>query len=173
MRFKIVILAIAFLLVNARAYAELDYIKAAPGVSYTHAHVERTGGEMTEDPNSETGFSWTDTKLNNIEETNRIPLKKGHGFHVQLLLFTLPMDTPSVQVSWAHPPMTLPSGEVITQRTAAIPTESGMAFPGVSFTYTLDEDYELVEGDWVITFSHEGEELFQITFTTYKVSGPA
>jgi hypothetical protein len=170
MRPKIVILAIALSLINARAFSELDYIKAASGVSYTHAHVERTGGIMSEDPNSETGYSWTATKLTNVEETNRIPLIKGHGFHVQLLLFTLPVETTAIDVSWTHPAMALPSGDVIQYGAASIPTETGLAFPGASFTYTLDEDYELVEGDWVVTFSHQRKELFQITFTTYKVN---
>ncbi|RLA46235.1 MAG: hypothetical protein DRR06_05540 [Gammaproteobacteria bacterium] len=169
MKLRIVMLTIALAFCSANVYSAFDYLRAAEGVSYSHSHVQRTGGQLIEDPNSETGHSWVNTKLTNIEETNRIPLEKGHGFHVQLLLFTLPAETKAVEVSITHPRMVLPSGEILTNQTGSIPAQNaGMGFPEASFTYTLDEDYELVEGDWVITFTHQGDELFQITFTTYK-----
>ena len=163
-----IILLVASLLCAANVYSDLDYLRAADGVSYSHSHIQRTGGQLVEDPDSDTGQSWVGTKLSNIEETNRIPLKKGHGFNVQLLLFKLPADITAIEANITHPAMTLPSGEILESRTGSIPTKTEMGFPEVSFTYTLDEDYELVEGDWVITFTHQGEELFQITFTTYK-----
>jgi uncharacterized protein DUF3859 len=168
MKPRIIMLTIASMLFTVNVHSALEYLRAADGVSYSHSHVQRTGGQLVEDPNSDTGQSWVGTKLTNIEETNRIPLKRGHGFNVQLLLFKLPADTASIEAIITHPPMTLPSGEVLASRTGSIPTKTEMGFPEASFTYTLDEDYELVEGDWVITFSHQGEELFQITFTTFK-----
>jgi hypothetical protein len=169
MKLKTITLALALLLAAANTHSALDYLRAAEGVSHSHAHVQRTGGEMVDDPNSDTGSSWINTTLTNVEETNRIPLKKNHGFHVQLMMFKLPAETKSIQVTMTHPPMTLPSGEVLQEQGGAIPAQLGMGlFPEASFTYTLDEDYELVEGDWVLTFSHQGEELFQITFTTYR-----
>ena len=168
MKLKIIMLTIATLLCVANAHSELEYLRAAEGVSYSHSHIQRTGGQLIDDPNSDTGQSWVNTQLTNIEETNRIPLEKGHGFHVQLMLFKLPADTKSIDAIITHPPMTLPSGEILESRTGSVPTQTEMGFPEVSFTYTLDEDYELVEGDWVITFLHQGDELFQITFTTYK-----
>lgn len=149
------------------AWAERDYIQAVEGVSFTHAHVQRVSGELVDDPNSKTGKSWVGTKLTNVEQTNRIPLEKGHGFNVQLLLFLLPAETQFIDLSMNHPPMVLPSGEVLTNQSGSIPTDAAMLFPQASFTYTLDEDYELVEGDWELVFSHRGEELFNITFTTY------
>lgn len=169
MKLKTFLLTLALLLAGTHAYSALDYLKAAEGVSYSHAHVQRTGGELVDDPGTDTGSSWVNTTLTNIEETNRIPLIKGHGFHVQLMMFKLPAETQSIQVTMTHPPMTLPSGEVLKAQGGAIPTQPGMGlFPEASFSYTLDEDYELVEGDWVLIFSHQGEELFQITFTTYR-----
>lgn len=154
-------------------WAKDDYVEAAEGVSFTHAHIQRIGGELVDDPTSKTGKSWVNTKLSNVKETNRIPLVKGHGFNVQLLLFFLPAETQAIDVTMSHPPMALPSGEVLSTQSGRIPTEAEMLFPQVSFTYMLDEDYELVEGDWVLVFSHQGEELFNITFTTYRPTGTA
>ncbi len=171
MKLKTIIITLALFCAAAKTHSALDYLRAAEGVSYSHAHVRRTGGEIVADPNSDTGSRWINTKLTNVEETNRIPLKKGHGFHVQLMMFRLPAETISIQVAMTHPPMTLPSGEVLQKQGGAIPAKLEMGlFPEASFTYTLDEDYELVEGDWVLTFSHQGEVLFQITFTTYAES---
>ena len=150
------------------ARAEFDRIRVAEGVSFTHAHVQRTGGELADDANSKTGKRWVDTKLRSIEEAQRIPLVKGHGFNVQLLLLLLPTDTRFLDFSMIHPAMILPSGEVLTTQSGRIPTDAELLVPTVSFTYTLDEDYELVEGDWALAFSHRGEELFNITFTTYR-----
>ncbi|MBV1931040.1 MAG: hypothetical protein KUG71_04920, partial [Porticoccaceae bacterium] len=99
MKLKTITLTLALLLAAANAYSALDYLRAAEGVSYSHAHVQRTGGEMVDDPNSDTGSSWINTKLTNVEETNRIPLKKGHGFHVQLMMFKLSAETKSIQVT--------------------------------------------------------------------------
>jgi len=93
MKPSIIILTVASLLCAANVHSELDYLRAADGVSYSHSHVQRTGGQLVDDPNSDTGQSWVNTQLTNIEETNRIPLEKGHGFHVQLMLFKLPADT--------------------------------------------------------------------------------
>ncbi len=151
-------------------WAKRDYIHAVGGVSFTHAHVRRIDGDLVDDPNSKTGKSWVGIKLSNVEETNRIPLEKGHGFNVQLLLLLLPVDTQFIDLTLSHPSMTLPSGEVLSTQSGRIPTDAEMMFPQVSFTYTLDEDYELVEGDWVLVFSHQGEELFKITFTTYHLN---
>ncbi len=176
MKFRNIVLtfavSIALLFSWAKAYAGFDYLSAGDGVSFSHAHIQRTGGELVDDPNSNTGSSWINTTMSNIEETNRIPLIKGHGFHVQLMLFKLPADTSSIQLSFTHPPMTLPSGEVLDEQAGAIPTQAAMGlFPEASFSYTLDEDYELVEGDWILTFSHLDEQLFEITFTTYIPDG--
>ena len=86
-------------------WAERDYIHAVGGVSFTHAHVRRIDGDLVDDPNSKTGKSWVGTKLSNVEETNRIPLQKGHGFNVQLLLFLLPVDTQFIDLTLSHPSM--------------------------------------------------------------------
>ncbi len=173
MKLNIITLSLVALFTTANVTAneevDLDYLRATEGVSHSHAHIQRIGGEIVDDPGSKTGSSWINSTLSNIEETNRIPLKKGHGFHVQLLMFKLPVETKSIQVSMTHPAMTLPDGQVLKVQSGSIPTQTGMgAFPEASFSYTLDEDYELVEGDWVLTFSHQGDELFRITFTTYR-----
>ena len=171
MKFTIAILNTLLLFFAVNAYSEEaseeTYFRAAEGVSFAYGHVKRSGGEMIADPNSATGFRWINTKLANVEETNRIPLKKGHGFHVQLLLFKLPAETASIKVSMTHPEMQLPSGQLLSNSTFMIPTRVSGVVPEASLSYTLDEDYELVAGDWVVTFSHAGKELYQITFVTY------
>ena len=167
LKLKVVTLGMVLILCAFKVYGGEDYLKAAEGVSFAYGHVQRTGGDMIADPNSETGFRWINTKLANMGETNRIPLKKGHGFHVKLLLFKLPSATKSIQVSMTHPQMNLPTGEVLKSSSFRIPTQLNGAFPEASLSYTLDEDYELVAGDWVVTFTHLGAELFNIKFVTY------
>ena len=87
MKPRIIVLTVASLLFAANVHAALEYLRAAEGVSYSHSHVQRTGGQLVEDPNSDTGQSWVNTQLTNIEENNRIPLEKGHGFSCSAIAF--------------------------------------------------------------------------------------
>jgi len=70
--------------------------------------VQRISGNLVEDQNSETGYTWKNAKFTDIKETNLIPLKKGHGFDVHLLLFKLSSETEAIEVAVTHPPMELP-----------------------------------------------------------------
>jgi hypothetical protein len=160
-----ILLTIVFLFFSASANSAFEYLWAAEDVGFNHGHVQRISGALVEDPKSETGYSWKNAKFSDIKETNLIPLKKGHGFDVHLLLFKLPSETETIDVAVTHPPMALPSGKVLTTRSTSIPTYNRRGFPETSFAYTLDEDYELVEGDWTLTFSHQGKDLFRVTFT--------
>ena len=156
------------MLTSTNAYSAFEYLWGAEGVGFNYGHVYRVDGTLKQDKSSETGYSGENAKLSSVEETNRIPLIKGHGFDVHLLLFKLPPDTKSIDLSISHPPMTLPSGKVFKTISKSISTHNARGFPEISYAYLMDEDYEMVEGDWSLSFSREGTELFRITFTMYK-----
>jgi len=165
---KSILLTIVLLLFSVSANSAFEYLWAAEGVGFNHGHVQRISGNLVEDQNSETGYTWKNAKFTDIKETNLIPLKKGHGFDVHLLLFKLSSETEAIEVAVTHPPMELPSGKVLTTRRASILTHNRRGFPETSFTYTMDEDYELVEGEWTLTFSHQGNDLFRIAFIVMR-----
>lgn len=147
------------------ASAEFDYMDGVSGIGVAHWHVKRTAGSLIPNPDSSTGYSWNGVKIEALEETNIIPLKKGHGFDVHLLLFDFPKDISQVILDITHPPMELPSGKMLDSRHKILPTYNERGVPEVSYSYFIDEDYELVEGKWHLSFSYENRQIFEITFT--------
>ena len=67
-----------------------------------------------------------------------------------------------------HPPMNLPDGSVSMGSDymikGRVSVNQVIAYTG----YGLDEDYELVEGDWVFEIWHKDKKLIEQKFTTYR-----
>ncbi len=104
-----------------------------------------------------------------VEQTARIPLEKNRlfGFKFRINGFN---DKQSVQLKLVvtHPEITRPNGSkssgysypvLLDVKDGIIENRSG---------YSLDHDYEMVEGEWVFELWYYKEKLVSQTFTTYK-----
>ena len=140
-------------------------------------HVGRAGlyrlvrsGGVINDPGTSTGKSVLKPVVELVRTTDRIPLIKGVQMYLQYRIWPLPE-----QVAWAdlrrvlmHPAMTLPDGSISTGSDYMI---KGKVSAGQAIGYTgygFDEDYELVEGDWIFEIWYRDRKLVEQTFTTYR-----
>ena len=102
--------------------------------------------------------------------TERIPLIKGGQMYLQYRIWPLPDQPAYVDLRRVlkHPEMTLPDGSVSTGSDytlkGKVSSNQVIAYTG----YGLDEDYELVEGDWTFEIWYQDRKLIEQTFTTYR-----
>lgn len=128
----------------------------------------RSGG-VVDDPNTSTGKIIAKPVIQLVKSTERIPLIKGAQMYLQYRIKPFP-DRP-VYVDFRqvlkHPEMTLPDGAVSTG--ADIPFKGKVSVnQSIGYIgYGFDEDYELVEGDWVFEIWYQDKKLVEQTFTTY------
>ncbi|MEE9493676.1 MAG: DUF3859 domain-containing protein [Gammaproteobacteria bacterium] len=128
----------------------------------------RSGG-MVNNPKTSTGKAISKPVVQWVKTTDRIPLIKGVRMYLQYRMWYFP-DLPAyvdLRRVVKHPAMTLPDGTVSTGSDFMIKRKVSsnqvMGYTG----YGLDEDYELVEGNWVIELWYQDKKLIEQTFTTY------
>ena len=149
----------------------LDYLdKPLTGSVNQHGlyKLVRSGG-VVDDPDTNTGKVIAKPVIVLVESTERIPLIKGAQMYLQYRIKPLP-DHP-VYVDFRqvlkHPEMTLPDGSVATGSDipfkGKVSVNQSIGYVG----YGFDEDYELVEGDWVFEVWYQDKKLVEQTFTTY------
>ncbi len=128
----------------------------------------RSGG-LVDNPNTSTGKAVVNPVIEHVKTTERIPLIKGAQIYLQYRLWYLP-DQPSyidLRRVLKHPEMKLPDGSVATgseyMMRQKVSVNQAIGYTG----YGLDEDYELVEGDWVFEIWYQGKKMIEQKFTTY------
>jgi len=128
----------------------------------------RSGG-LVDNPNTSTGKSVVNPVIELVESSERIPLIKGVQIYLQYRLWYLP-DQPTyidLRRVLKHPEMKLPNGTVATgsdyMMKQKVSVNQAIGYTG----YGLDEDYELVEGDWVFEIWYQGKKMIDQKFTTY------
>ena len=136
-------------------------------IKYGLYEVIRTG-RLVDNAGTSTGKSHSASTLQFIRQTNRVPLKIGNYFGFQSRIEPLP-DRHFIKLKKVvtHPEMTLPAG---SKKTGYQVDETKKVSIGVAFTtsgYSLDEDYELVEGEWTIQYWFEDRMLVEQKFYTY------
>ena len=128
-------------------------------------------GQITESTESNTGKVVRKPELEHVKMTDHIPLVKDTYFGYQFRLFKLPpeaMVKPVVELRKVliHPEMTLPDGSKTTgwDRTfkGRVETQQVVGFDG----YGFNEDYELVEGDWIFQVWYQDQKLIERKFVT-------
>lgn len=67
-----------------------------------------------------------------------------------------------------HPPMELPDGSISTGYEWEHKMESNRGVGVQMLTYILAEDYELVEGDWLLEIEHNDVVIISEKFETFK-----
>lgn len=128
----------------------------------------RSGG-LIDDPKTGTGKAVAKPVVQQIKSTERIPLIKGAQMYLQYRFWPLPDQPAYVDLRRVlrHPEMTLPDGKVSTGSDYSVKGKVS-ANQVIGYTgYGLDEDYELVEGDWVFQIWYQDNKLIEQRFTTY------
>jgi hypothetical protein len=128
-------------------------------------------GEITTSSKTNTGKIVRKPKLEHVSMTDRIPLVKDTYFGYQFRLFNLPpeaMIKPVMKLRKVliHPEMTLPDGSKSTgwdrSFKGKVETQQVIGFDG----YAFNEDYELVEGDWIFQIWYNDQKLVERKFYT-------
>lgn len=126
------------------------------------------GGEIIDNPKTTTGKGVSKPVITRDRTTDRIPLIKDKYMAYQYRLSNLP-DTRTVKLRriLKHPEFKLPDGTTSTGSDFTInkKPERGEVF--AYDAYALNEDYEMVEGDWTFQIWFGGSKLIEQTFTTY------
>jgi hypothetical protein len=140
-------------------------------------HVGRAGlyrlvrsGGVINDPNTGTGKAVAKPVVELVRKTGRIPLIKGVQMYLQYRIWPLPAQPAHADLRRVlqHPEMKLPDGSVSTGSDYMI---KGKVSSGQVIAYTgygLDEDYELVEGDWIFQIWYQDKKMIEHKFTTYQ-----
>jgi len=133
-------------------------------------------GQIVDSSVTDTGKVVRKPVLEHVSMTNQIPLVKGTYFGFQYRLWNLPpevmikpvMDLRKVLI---HPEMTLPDGSKTTgwDQTfkGKVKTQQVLGFDG----YAFNEDYELVEGNWIFQVWYKDKKLIERKFVSYHPGG--
>ncbi len=128
----------------------------------------RSGG-VIDDPSTSTGKTVSKPVIQLVKSTERIPLVIGAQMYLQYRIWYLP-DQPAyadLRRVLKHPAMTLPDGSVSTGSDFMIKRRVSVN-QVIGYTgYGFDEDYELVEGDWVFEIWYQDKKMVEHKFTTY------
>lgn len=141
------------------------------------SHVARPGlyrlvrsGGVVNDPTTGTGKAVAKPVVEHVRTTERIPLIKGGQMYMQYRIWPVPSQPAYAELRRVlkHPKMTLPDGSISTGSDymikVRVSSNQVIAYTG----YGLDEDYELVEGDWVFEIWYGDRKMIEQKFTTYQ-----
>jgi hypothetical protein len=129
-------------------------------------------GRIGESAETNTGKVVRKPVLEHESMTDRIPLEMDTYFGIQYRLWNLPTEVMTKRVMelrsvLIHPEMTLPDGSTSTgwdrSKKGIVKSRQVLGFEG----YAFNEDYELVEGDWIFQVWFQDRLLVERTFVTY------
>jgi len=129
---------------------------------------ERGKGWARQDEDTSTGKLIRKAKLAFVEQTERIPLRKGVYFGYKYWLKIEPdQSRANLRRVLIHPEMTMPDGSKVSRSERTIKKRTTHGIVTALDGYALSEDYELVEGDWTFQLWYEDNLLVEQTFTSY------
>lgn len=104
-----------------------------------------------------------------VEQTTRVPIEKGRLFGFRFRIWGVDKNVGSLplQLVVTHPLMKKPDGSEATRYSYVLnlPLKNGAVEDQTG--YRLNEDFELVEGDWQFEFRFMNKPLLVQKFTTY------
>lgn len=121
------------------------------------------------DASTSTGKSVSRPVVEQINNVQRIPLIRGAQMYLQYRIWPLPERPAYVDLRRVlkHPEMTLPDGRVTTGSDFMIKARNSVN-QAIGFTgYGLDEEYELVEGEWFFEIWYNDRKMLEQKFITY------
>lgn len=124
---------------------------------------------IVDDPDTTTGKVVANPVIEMVKSTERIPLIKGAQMYLQYRIWPLPDQPAYVNLRRVlkHPEMTLPDGSVTTGSDFEIKRKVSSNHVIVYTGYGFDEDYELVEGEWIFEIWFRDQKLIEQKFITY------
>ncbi|MEN8207538.1 MAG: DUF3859 domain-containing protein [Pseudomonadota bacterium] len=129
---------------------------------------ERGRGWVVQDEKASTGKLIRKPKLDFVEQTERIPLRKGTFFGYNYWLKIEPdQSRADLKRVLIHPEMTLPDGSKVSRSERNLRKRTRHGIVTSLDAYTLSEDYELVEGDWTFQLWYGDDLLVEQNFTTF------
>jgi hypothetical protein len=158
--------SILFLLLWVSAWA----VQAAPVVTVIErGYYQFTDGpERMARPSASSGYvTRGEAKL--VKDTQRIPLEKGRLFGFRFRIDGLEKNVGIIPLELVvvHPEMKKPDGSLSKgyRYNMDLKLNNGMVEDKAG--YRINEDFEMVEGDWQFEFRFMNKVLLQQTFTTY------
>ena len=149
-----------------------DHFPTGVITDYGIAIVSQAPQQIIKDKASPSGEirMYRSRSLSFIEKTTRIPAKRGVRFGVSFVIQNLG-NMKKIPLQWKiiHPKMNKPDGTTSTVQiiNRKFPVKENGVVTG-SNTYLLKYDYEVLPGEWMFEFSHQGQLLFFKKFIIYK-----
>lgn len=137
--------------------------------------IERGYYQFTEEseriarPSISSGYV-TRGKTQLVENTQRIPLQKGRlfGFRFRVTGFKANVSILPLELVVVHPEMKKPDGSLSTGYRYNMNLKLTNGTVEDKMGYRLNENFEMVEGDWKFEFRFMNKTLLTQTFTTYR-----
>ena len=126
-------------------------------------------GWVDSSPHTSTGKIIRGSKVEFAETASHIPLRKGLYFGYRYWL-KLPPDEhrPKLKRVLIHPVMSLPDGSKAARSERYITKKATYGIVSSLDVYTLSDDYELVEGEWVFQLWYKEHKLVEQKFIAYR-----
>lgn len=164
-----IVLFCSFALGQAQADPEQPEVSPPVGRVLQHGiYTLLRGGKIIDDPKTSTGKGVAKPVITQDRETDRIPLIRDKYMAYQYRLSNLPgKGKIKLRRVLKHPEFKLPDGKTSTGSDFTIikRLERGEVF--AYDAYALNEDYEMVEGEWIFQIWYNGDRLVEQKFTTY------
>lgn len=125
------------------------------------------GGKVIDDPKTSTGKSLTKPVITRDRTTERIPLIKGKYMAYQYRLSNLEGRMVKLRRVLQHPAINLPDGTISTGSDFTINKKVERDEVFAYDAYAFNEDYEMVEGEWLFQIWYKNEKLVEQKFITY------
>lgn len=159
---------ILFLIANLFpvAYAENNYKAEVTEFGYYKKITEQ---ERLRNIAATTGYVKVGGEVELEESTDQIPLKKGRlfGFKFRIEGFD-GKESVQMKLVVAHPVMQRPNGSTSNGYSYPVLLEVSNGIIENQSGYSLDHEYELVEGDWTFEYWYNSQKLLSKSFKTVK-----
>jgi hypothetical protein len=128
-----------------------------------------SGGEIIDDAKTTTGKGVSKPVITRDRTVDRIPLVRDKYMAYQYRLSGLPgKGRVKLRRVLKHPEFNLPDGSVSSGSDFSITKKLDRGKVFAFDAYALNEDYEMVEGEWVFQIWYKNEKLVEQKFTTYR-----
>lgn len=131
---------------------------------------QRISGRVIKDPDTSTGKLIRGSTLEFAgDDTERVPLSQGVRFGYRYWL-KLPPDQKrySLKRVLIHPVMTLPDGSTVSRSERTINKHATHGIVTAIDAYAFNEDYELVEGEWIFQLWYNENMLLEQKFIAFE-----
>jgi hypothetical protein len=146
-------------------------VQAAPRAQVSEYGYYRFIDQSLREPNSDATSGYvTSGKAQLVERTTRIPIEKGRLFGFRFSIWGVDgnIGTLPLQLVVTHPLMKKPDGSESTGYSYVVNLNLKNGAVEDQTGYHLNEDFELVEGDWQFEYRFMNKPLLVQKFTTYR-----